>query len=77
MRKYAICSVILAAFCFGLSQLLHIGFDKFGFSTGAVIGVSFIVIVISLGFAFDAYERRRREPRSQQSAPPDRPRLER
>lgn len=77
MRKVVICSVILAAFCFGLSQLLHMGFDRFGFGTGAIIGIGFIVIVISLGFAFDAYERRRRGQQWPQSAPPDRPRLER
>lgn len=76
MRKYVICSVILAAFLYGVSHVLSglsksLDFWHFMLMCGIVGG-----IVITLAFAFDAYERHHGQ-QSQRSAPRDRPRLER
>jgi hypothetical protein len=53
-----VCSLILAAFVFGLGAALNGAFANLGFAWGAVIGIGFCVLVVTAAFAWDRHEAR-------------------
>jgi hypothetical protein len=54
-----ICSVVLATFVASLSWALRLLSQSLDFSSFMVFGVVTITIMVSLGFAWDRYERNR------------------
>ncbi len=59
MTRIIICSLLLIAFVAGLRWLLNGAFDHLGFTAGLTICIVATAIMISLGFAWDRYERSR------------------
>jgi hypothetical protein len=59
MTRIIVCTLLLAAFVAGLRCLLNGAFDHLGFAAALTICIAATVIMISLGFAWDRYERSR------------------
>lgn len=59
MTRIIVCCTLLIAFVAGLRWLLNGAFDHFGFVAGLTICIAATIIMISLGFAWDRYERSR------------------
>lgn len=75
MTRIIVCSLILSAFVFGLGQFMTGLSEVMELSSFALLCVVICTIMISLGFAWDWFERSR-GPQSQLSTPPDRRQLE-
>lgn len=58
LLRNIVCSLVLAAFVYGLSRALNGAFTDFGFAGGATIGIGFCVLVVIAAFAWDRYEGR-------------------
>jgi hypothetical protein len=59
MTRIIVCSTLLIGFIAGLRWLLNGAFDHLGFAAGVTICIAATVVMISLGFAWDRYERSR------------------
>ena len=66
LLRNIVCSLILAAFVYGLNRALHGAFTDFGFVWGAAIGIGFCILVVIAAFAWDrreaSYSRELRPP---------------
>jgi hypothetical protein len=58
LLRNIVCSLILAAFVYGLNRALNGAFTDFGFAGGAAIGIGFCVLVVIAAFAWDRHEAR-------------------
>lgn len=57
--RNAVCSIILGAFVYGLSWLLGLLSKAMPFGFFMIFGVVTIAIMISSGYAYDQFERRK------------------
>ena len=76
MIRIAVCSLVLSAFVFGLGHFMTSLSEVMELSSFALLCGLICAVMISLGFAWDWFERSR-VPQSQLSTPPDRRQLER
>jgi hypothetical protein len=76
LLRNIVCSLVLAAFVYGLNRALNGAFTDFGFIGGAAIGIGFCVLVVIAAFAWDRHEARQQSfsqglpPQPPQYSPP-------